>query len=113
MCSCASIAEQKADGTASQTAASATDNVTSAGQQTQPASVGPHTGVGTQPGVGAHPGVGAQPGVGPHPGLSDAAFKRAVGETPPSPDDLEKVLSTVTDTVSTHSFSVDQSLIAV
>lgn len=31
------------------------------------------------------------PSVSPHPGLSDAAFKRAVGETPPSPDDLEKV----------------------
>jgi len=29
--------------------------------------------------------------VGPHPGLSEVAFKRAVGETPPSPDDLEKV----------------------
>jgi len=83
VCSCASIAEQKATGTASSATDTASSNSQQTQSQTQPASVGPH------------------------PGLSEAAFKRAVGETPPSPDDLEKVLSTGIEPVLTYSLSVD------
>lgn len=97
VCSCASIAEQKATGTASSATDTASSNSQQTQSQTQPASVGPHPGLTqTQPAS-----------VGPHPGLSEAAFKRAVGETPPSPDDLEKVLSTGIEPVLTYSLSVD------
>ena len=73
--SCAGVAEQlKA---ASQTSSGAADSssVSSASQQPQ-----------SQPRTQPQPQT-----VSRHPGLSEAAFKRVVGESPPSPDELEKV----------------------
>ena len=72
--SCASVAEQlKAAGSSSQTSTGAVDTsaVSAASQQS------------TSPAQSQSSGL--------HAGMSEAAFKRVVGETPPSADDLEKV----------------------
>ena len=76
--SCASVAEQlKAAGSAGQTPSSAADagSVLSSSHQSQASSTGQAQ---TQSSSR-------------HAGLSEAAFKRVVGETPPSADELEKV----------------------
>ena len=84
VCSCASVAEQQKT---SQTTSSASDTVSSASQQALSQT---HSQSQSQS-LSQSQSQTQTASVGPHPGLSEAAFKRAIGETPPSADDLEKV----------------------
>ena len=84
--SCASIAEQQ------KTAGAGASSGLSSASGGSTGATGGSVGSVTVNQAESRSSAGQQPqSVGAHPGLSEAAFKRAVGETPMSQDELEKV----------------------